>query len=118
MVFANQKQEDQRTKYLHVINDTTKEYSFSDDTFTVTFADDSTGEETKQSISFDFKSYWKHLGSCRLGRLLIYADVITSTQEVLSRYLNLDYFEHCGFMTYLLLSFTCHILILMVVVMK
>ena len=63
----------------------TMDCSLPNDKFAVTFSKDFECAGDKQRIKFDFDSYWKHLRSNNLGRLLIYTDVITSTQEVLSR---------------------------------
>ena len=77
----------QSLKYLNIIEEDqfTQHGPISEEKFTVILPEHFIAAGGKQDIKFNFSTYWKYLKSQRLGRLLIYTDVISSTQNVLNR---------------------------------
>jgi len=96
--FARQEQEIKQKEYLSFIqwSDFMENFGLSNDAFVLTVPDHELSPG-KKGINFDAASYWKHLHTNKLGRLLVYTEVITSTQEVLNRILCLLPQPH-GFM--------------------
>ena len=84
--FASQEQESKQKEYLTFVqwSDFVENVDLSNDAFVLSVPEHALSAGEK-GINFDSVSYWKHLHTNKLGRLLIYTDVITSTQEVLNR---------------------------------
>ena len=86
--------------HLKVIESTavSQDSDVSDGEFLVTLLKDPTVAGAECGNRFNFTSYWEALKSCRLGRLLLYTDVIESTQTFLSRLVSFYVAcQHCSY---------------------